>query len=83
MCRGAKLLEEGRLVLLRLWWELLNQLDPVGVAGGLSRQVGEEVQGGEVGGLLLSDVEGVVGEHSRLVALAGEEERVEGEEGGG
>ena len=76
MCRGAKLLEEGRLVLLRLWWELLNQLDPVGVAGGLSRQVGEEVQGGEVGGLLLSDVEEVVG-------VAGEEERGEGEEGGG
>ena len=62
------------------------------MAGGLSRQVGEEevevqamlleeVQGGEVEGLLLLDVEGEEGVQIRQVA--GEEVRLEGDEGGG
>ena len=62
------------------------------MAGGLSKQVGEEevevqaklleeVQGGEVEGLLLLDVEGEEGVQIRQVA--GEEVRLEGDEGGG
>ena len=69
-----------------------NKLAQVEVAGGLSRQVGEEevevqaklleeVQGGEVEGLLLLDVEGEEGVQIRQVA--GEEVRLEGDEGGG
>ena len=69
-----------------------NKLARVEVAGGLSRQVGEEevevqamlleeVQGGEVEGLLLLDVEGEEGVQIRQVA--GEEVRLEGDEGGG
>ena len=74
--------------------ELHNKLAQVEVAlaGGFSRQVGEEevelqaklveeVQGGEVGGLLLLDVEG--GEGVQIRQVAGEEVRLEGEEGGG
>ena len=79
--------EEERKLVLRLW-EVLKSLDLAGVAGGLSRQVGEEeevqgkleeeVQPGEAGGLLLEGVEGV-----QIRLVAGEEERLEGEEGGG
>ena len=72
-----------------------NKLARVEVAGGLSRQVGEEevevqaklleeVQGGEVEGLLLLDVEEEEGEEGLQIRQVAEEEvRLEGEEGGG
>ena len=83
--------EEERGLVLTLK-ELHNKLARVEVAGVFSRQVGEEegelqaklveeVQGGEVGGLLLLDVEGEEG--VQIKQVAGEEGRLEGEEGGG
>ena len=82
------LVKEGE-GLMPSFWGLLKSLDLVGMAGGLSRLVGEEEEveakleeeergGEEWGSLLLLDVEGVL---TRL--SAGEVERLQGEEGGG
>ena len=75
-------LVEGERWLVLMLKELHNKLARVEVAGGLSRQVRvEEVQEGEVGGFLLLHVEG--GEGVQIRQVAGEEVRLEGEEGGG
>ena len=73
------LMEEGEGGLVEMLKGLLNWLAQVGVAGGLSRQVGEEegLQAKWEEEVLL-DVEGV---HIRL--SAGEVARLEGDEGGG